>query len=704
MENRGLKDLLNPRSVAVIGATDRPQSVGAAVMRNLLAGGFDGPIWPVNLRRPTVGGRTAYPRIADLPGCPDLAVVCTPAPTVPDLIGQLAAAGTRAAIVISAGMEQACPDGTTLRQAMLAAARASGLRILGPNTVGLLLPGIGLNAGFAHTAAAPGHVAFIAQSGALTTAMLDWARSAQVGFSCFASLGDCADIDFGDLLGVLGEDANTSAVLLYIESVRKAPAFMAAARAASRRVPVIAVKAGRNARSAQAAASHTGALAGADDVYEAALRQAGVVRVSTTRELYIAAEMFAHATRVAGDRLAIVSNGGGPAVMAADALVSAGGHLSQLTPATLDALNAALPANWSHANPVDIGGDAPIARYLSALQILLADDTADALLLIHAPTAIVPASDIARACVAQLRGVTRPVITCWMGSAAVEEARCLCRAAGMAAFATPEEAITAFMQAAAWQRLRSQHPVPGPPPPAVDVAGARGILRAAQAQGQTWLGEPEAKAVLAAYAIPVVETRIAADAGEAVRLAGALGFPVALKILSPDITHKSDVGGVALDIESPSALEEAAGAMLRRCRERQPAARLRGFTVQRMVRRPRAHELITGITTDPTFGPVILFGQGGVSVEAVNDKAVALASIDRAQALELIGRTRVSAVLRSHRDRAAADVDAVAQVLLQLARLAADAPEILELDINPLLADAAGVIALDARMRIAPKE
>ncbi|HEV2702797.1 MAG TPA: acetate--CoA ligase family protein [Steroidobacteraceae bacterium] len=696
-----MKDLLNPRSVAVIGATERPHSVGAAVMQNLLTGGFEGPIWPVSLHRPTVAGRKAYASVSQLPQCPDLAVLCTPAPTIPDLIAQLGAIGTPMAVVISATTQQPCPGGATLKETMLQAAQQHGVRILGPNSVGALVPSIGLNASFAHTTPAAGNIAVIAQSGALTTALLDWARSAGIGLSCLISLGDCVDLDFSDLLDALSEDPKTHAILLYIESVRDGDAFMAAARRVATRKPVIALKAGRNALSAQAVISHTGALAGADEVYEAALRKAGILRVNTTRELYAAAELFAHTAQICGPRLAILSNGGGPGVMAADALISAGGMLATLSPQTRAGLDSVLPPNWSHGNPVDIVGDAPIERYQSALKTLLADDSADAVLLIHAPTAIAPACQIARACLPLLSGATRPVITCWMGGFGVEEARTRCRDAGIAAFETPEEGVTAFMLSVSWNRTRDQL-ITRPPvrSPNAALAQVRSLIETAQVQGQTVLNEHQAKQVLAAYRIPVVETRIASDEQEAVRIATEMGFPVVMKILSPDITHKSDVGGVALDIETAAALRASAQAMLRRCQEQRPTARLRGFTIQRMVRRPDALELIAGITTDPTFGPVLLFGAGGVDVEVLNDKALAIAPLDLAEATDLIGQTRVSARLAAHRNRAGADVSALSRVLVQLAQLAVDVPEIAELDINPLLADSEGVIALDARIRL----
>jgi acetyltransferase len=705
MSSRNLEYLLAPHSVALIGASDRAGSVGAMVMRNLIAGGFDGPIWPVNLKRSHVAGRVAYASVAELPETPDLAVICTPAPTVPALIAALGARGTRAAVVLSAGLEHRGPGGVTFAAAMLSAARPHCLRILGPNCVGILLPRIGLNASFAHTNAAPGHLAFIAQSGALTTAMLDWARTTELGFSSFISLGNCADVDFADLLDYYCQDPHTHAILLYIEAIRGARKFMSAARSAARNKPVIVVKAGRRPEGAKAATSHTGALAGADDVYDAAFRRAGMLRVMTTRELFDAAETLARMKPLTGERLAIVSNGGGPAVMATDALIGSGGELAQLAPATLAALDASLPANWSQANPVDIIGDAPALRYVQAIEHTLADADVGGVLLIHAPTAIVPPEEIARACAGPLSRARKPVLTCWMGGPVVEQAKQICAAARIPTYSTPEEAVGAFMQAVSYQRNQRQlMEVPSSVPESFvpNVARVRAIVSEALEAGRTLLSEPEAKDVLAAYCIPVVATKTAATIADARRVAAEIGFPIALKILSPDITHKSDVGGVALDIGSADELQSAAELMLQRCRERLRDARIDGFTVQAMVKRSSARELIAGVTVDPTFGPVILFGQGGIEVEVANDKAIALPPLNTALAAELISRTRVRRFLAAYRNKPPVDMRALELALVQVSQLVVDIPEIAELDINPLLADERGVLALDARIRVAP--
>jgi len=706
MTVRNLKYLFRPESIALIGASDRPQSLGATVMRNLLAGGYAGNIVPVNPKHARVAGKRAFPDVGSLEQAPDLAIICTPPHDIPGIIGQLGAKGGKAAVVLTAGLAAITnSQGRTLTQAMLDAAKPHLIRILGPNCVGLLVPTIGLNASFAHIGARPGKIAFVSQSGALTTALLDWTNSRGIGFSHFISLGESADVDFGDVLDYLALDPATAAILLYVEAITSARKFMSAARAAARNKPVIAVKSGRVAESAKAAASHTGALAGSDEVYDAAFRRAGMLRVETTFNLFVAAETLALARPVRGDRLTIMSNGGGPAVMATDALIRGGGRLPRLADETLQRLNQYLPATWSRANPVDIVGDAPAERYARTLQDLLADPQADAVLLIHAPTAIVPSDAIAAACVPVARAAEQNVLSCWLGSAAVEKARRIFVEAGIPSYDTPEDAVYAFLKMEEFRRNRESLMQTPPSTPAgfsADTDKARNIVRKVLSAGREILTEVEAKEVLGAYGIPVVVTRVATSPAEAVRLADEMGFPVALKILSPDVTHKSDVGGVALNLESGLAVQDSARAMASRLRELHPDARLTGFTVQPMAHRPGAQELIVGATTDATFGPVILFGHGGTAVEVIADRAVALPPLNTALARDVISRTRISKLLAGFRDRPAADLDAICGVLMRTAQLIADVPEIVELDINPLLADAQGVIALDARIRIAP--
>ena len=728
MSIRHLDHFFDPASVAVIGASTRPGSVGATVWRNVREGRFAGPRWAVNPRHATLEGDPCHPDVRSLPAAPELAIVCTPPATVPGLIAELGARGTRAAVVLSAGFDAAT------KAAMLNAARPHLLRILGPNCLGLLVPHLGLNASFAHTGAEPGSLAFVSQSGALVTAMLDWARGRGIGFSHFVSLGEHADVDFGDMLDWLATCPRTRSVLMYAESIEGARKFMSAARAAARNKPVLIVKAGRSAQGAAAAASHTGALAASDLVLDAAIRRAGMLRVDTLRELFDAAQTLAHfrgsiATEVARleprhQRLTLVTNGGGAGVMAADAAAREGVELAPLAPATLAALDTGLPPNWSHANPVDIIGDAPVTRYVHTLRTLLADRSSGTLLFMHAPTAIVPSAEIARALLPVLREQPGRLLACWLGGPAVQEARSLFEAEGIACHDTPEAAVHAFAMLAEYRRnqvqLMEAPPARQTPPPALPAPGApetagarpalagstgraevRRLVDAALASGRTLMTEPEAKALLAACGIPVVATRVAAaDPLAALQVASEIGYPVALKVLSPQITHKSDVGGVALNLENAAEVADAAQAILARVAQRRPDATVTGFTVQAMVRRPRALELIVGASIDAQFGPVVLFGQGGTAVEVLADRAVGLPPLNAPLAHALIGRTRVARLLQGWRDVPPADTDAVVGVLTAVSALLAEEPRIAELDINPLLADAQGVVALDARVRL----
>ena len=701
MSIRNLDHLLDPSSVAVFGASARAGSVGATVWNNLRSGGFKGPVHAVNPKHRTLDGEKVYARAADLPGAPDLAVICTPAAAVPGLIAELAACGTRAAIVLTAGLNAA------QRKAMLDAARPKLLRILGPNCIGMLSPHLGLNASFAHTSAAAGELAFVSQSGALVTAMLDWARARAIGFSHFVSLGEHADVDFGDMLDYLASDPKTRAILLYIESIEAPRKFMSAARAAARNKPVIVVKAGRSTQGQRAAASHTGALAGSDLVYDAAIARAGMLRVDTLQQLFLAAETLTRFRTNPSDRLTILTNGGGAGVMAADAAENAGIELAALGADTMAALDAVLPSNWSHGNPVDIIGDAPVTRYVQTLQVLQQDPQAGAILFIHAPTAIVPSQQIAQALLPLVDPRQPRMLSCWLGEAAVAQARQTFQDAGIASYGTPEEAVSAFAMLVRYRRNQAQlleapAALSASAAAAVpDRAGVDALLESALAQGQSMLTEPQAKAVLDAYRIPVVATRVvAASADEAASAAQAIGFPVVLKILSNDISHKSDVGGVMLDLAHPAAVRDAASGMLARVAAERPLAHVDGFTVQAMVRVAHGRELIVGASIDAVFGPVILFGSGGTSVEVVADRAIALPPLNNRLARALVSNTRVARLLEGFRDTPAADLDALDNVLVAVSQLMADHPQITELDINPLILGPKGAIALDARIRV----
>ena len=706
MTVRNLTSIFNPSSVALIGASARSGSVGAVIAENLRAGSFQGRIMLVNPKRREIDGQPCFPSVAALPEVPDLAVICTPPQTVPRLVGELGERGTKGVVVITAGFGES--DGNTehtLRQSMLDAANPHLLRIVGPNCVGIMVPGIGLNASFADGAAKPGKLALVSQSGAILAGIVDWAGARDIGFSHLVSIGDMADVDFGDMLDYLAADAGTSAILLYMEAVTHARKFMTAARAASRVKPVIVMKSGRHAEGAKAAASHTGALAGADDVFDAAFRRAGLLRVTDLQDLFDAAEILSASPKITGERLAILTNGGGFGVLATDSLIDAEGRLAELSPETVDRLDKVLPATWSRGNPIDIIGDAPGERYQKALEILMEDRDVDAILVMNCPTAVASSVQAAEA-VLRTTGdkPAKPVITSWIGdSETANAARKLLEAGGLPVYDTPNKAVEGFMQLVRYRRGQTslmETPPSIPEDFAPDAEAARAVMTSALAAGRHMLTEPEAKVVLAAYGIPTVRTRIAADAASVAAMAEEIGCPVAVKILSHDITHKSDKGGVALDLESPSAAQGAAEAMLSRINAAFPGARIEGFTVQQMVRRPGAQELILGVFEDPQFGPVILFGHGGTGVEVIDDKSLALPPLNMRLARRLMARTRVHRLLEGYRDQPAADLDTIAHTLIKVAQLAIDHAEVAELDINPLIADENGVIALDARIKV----
>jgi acetyltransferase len=696
MSIRHLDALFAPASVAIFGATLRPASVGGTVWRNLQAD-FKGRLYPVNPKHAELNGVATFANVAALPDAPDLAVICTPPATVAQLITELGARGTRAAIVLTAGLS------AKQKQAMLNAARLHTLRILGPNCIGMLSPHVGLNASFSHIGARPGELAFVSQSGALVTAMLDWAGSRGIGFSHFVSLGEHADIDFGDLLDFLGSDPKTRAILLYIESVEDARKFMSAARAAARNKPVIVVKAGRSAAGQAAAASHTGALAGSDAVFDAAIERAGMLRVTSLQDLLLAAETLARFRDGPSSDLIVLTNGGGAGVMAADAAASEDLPLTVLKAATVARLNKVLPAHWSHGNPIDIIGDASQQRHLDALAALSAEHSS-AVLFIHAPSAIVSSTAIAQALLPAVSAAPRRVLGCWLGDGAVKEARQIFRDAGVPDYNTPEEAVRAFSFLRTY-RLNQEALLQTPPAHSaarpVDLPRMRQIVSDVLASGRELLTEPEAKALLDAAGLPVVATRVVGPhAAEAQAGAAELGYPVALKILSHAISHKSDVGGVRLNIGNATELHAACNTMLVRVRALRPKVKVQGFTVQRMVQRQHAHELIVGASVDPVFGPVIFFGQGGTAVEVLADRALSLPPLNTPLALAQIARTRVAKLLRGYRDEPAADINGIAQVLLSVSQLLVDLPELAELDINPLLVNHEGAVVLDARVRV----
>jgi len=705
MTIRNLDYLFRPASVALFGASDAPGSVGATLAVNLVSGGFNGPVWFVNPSHTEIHGRRCYAGVGELPGAPDLAVIAVPAPAVPELIAALGAKGCRAAAVLSAGIEGA------LETRMLEAARPHGLRILGPNCIGLLMGRTGLNASFSHTAPIPGDLALVSQSGALLTSVLDWANGRQIGFSLMASVGNMADVDFGDMLDYLAGDVSSKAILLYMEGIKHAGKFISAARRAARSKPVIVIKTGRHETAAKAAASHTGALAGSDSVYDAAFRRAGVLRVPDLDELFIAAETAERIGTIPGERLTILTNGGGAGVLAADALADEDGELAVLSDETQAKLNGVLPATWSGANPVDIIGDAGPDRYKTAMSALLAAPETEAVLVMNCPTALASSESIARAVIEAVNerpgGRRVPVVTNWLGSVASAKARDMFAQNDIPTFETPRQAVRGFMHLVHYSRAQKEL-MRAPPmlqrPLSFDSQAARDQIDDVLRAGRSMMTEPEAKKLLECYDIPVVPAFTVGTPDEVREAASEIlkDYPaVVLKIVSEEISHKSDVGGVRLDISSAERAGQVAREMLDRIGAARPDARIDGISVQPMIRGKLAHELIVGMTEDNTFGPVILFGAGGTAVEVVKDTAMALPPLDLKLAEDLIRETRISRLLKGYRDRPAADIDAIALTLVKVSYLVAQHPEIRELDINPLRGDENGAVALDARVVLA---
>lgn len=708
MSIRNLDKMFRPQSIAVIGASDKPQSVGSSVMKNLLGAGFTGPVFPVNPNASEVHGITAYADVASLPIAPDFAVIATPPDVVPSIVAELGSRGTLATVILTAGFtEGEVIIAKERTERLLAAARPHLVRIIGPNCFGIAVPAIGLNTTFAPAAVLPGNIALLTQSGAMATTVMDWALPRGIGFSAIVSMGDMCDVDFGDSLDYFALDEATAAILIYVEGITHARKFMSAARRAGRVKPVIVIKGGRAEEGARAAASHTGALAGADIVYDAAFRRAGMLRVNDVEELFDAVATLARMSPQRGDRLAIVSNGGGVAVLATDRLIEEGGRLARFGPHTMRKLNSVLPPTWSHANPVDLVGDADADRYANVVRILLQDLNVDALLVAYCPTMIVSSLEAAKGLLAALSQADslskKNVFACWIGAANVAEGRAHLVAAQVPDYETPERAVRAFMHLVRHrqsQELLIETPSSVAPQAEAEVERARELIQNVLSDEREWLDPAEVAAFLACYDIPFVRTEAVPDAASAAQVAAQIKAPVALKIRSRDVVHKSDVGGVALDIANPSEVEAAARQINENVTRELPQARLEGFIIQEMIHRPGAFELIAGVSTDPTFGPVILFGHGGTAVEILQDKSLELPPLNTALARAQIGRTRIAALLKGFRGRPAADIDAVVKVLIQLSRIVADHAEITEIDINPLLCDSRGVMAVDGRIRV----
>jgi acetyltransferase len=705
-----LQPLLAPRSVALLGATERPGALGSIVYRNLAAGGLRGALYAVNPKHGAVFDRRCYARLGQLPEPPDLAVIATPARTVPGILEDAGAAGVKAAVVLSSGFAEAGNEGRALQAQLLAAARRGGVRVVGPNCLGIMRTDAGLNASFARTRAQPGRLALVSQSGAICGAILDWAAHAAVGFTSVVSLGGAADVDFGEILDFLVADPATDAILMYVEGIHDARRFMSALRAAARVKPVVALKVGRYASGSHAASSHTGALVGSDAVFDAVLRRSGTVRVKTYTQLFAAARVLASGRFAAGERLAILTNGGGPGVVAADSAAENGVPLAQLSPQTIALLDGKLPAQWSRGNPVDVIGDASAQRFGDATAALLADPGVDALLAMYSPVAVTEPAAAAAAVVEASRGSKKPVLAAWLGDINPTESRAHLDSHGIANFYTPENAVEAFSFLCSYRRNQAQlMEVPaalaraGDEAPA-DLAAAGAIREAALREQRALLTEHESKALLAAFGLPVPRAIVARDRATAVAAAREVGFPAVVKIISPDIPHKSDVGGVRLGLQNGEMVASACDDMLRHVRALRPEARIAGVLVQPMLQFADQREVLVGMTTDAVFGPVISFGAGGIAVEVMGDTALALPPLNTVLARELMTRTRVQRVLAAYRCVPAVDLDALAALLCGVARMACLLPWLKEMDLNPVLAHPGGAVIADARVVIDPAQ
>lgn len=696
-----LSPLFAPRSVAVFGASDRAGSVGQVVFRNMLQSDFRGLLYPVNPNHAEVQGRRAYASISDIHEPVELAVVATPAQTVPAILENCGIHGVQAAVIITAGFGEAGREGAALERQLLETAHRYGIRLVGPNCLGIMRPSIGLNATFNNGGANSGNIAFISQSGALCTAILDWAQNNEVGFSSVISMGSSADVDFGEILDYLVSDPDTRSILMYIEGIRNARRFMSALRAAARIKPVILVKVGRHEEGSRAAMSHTASLVGADDVFDAAVSRAGVVRVQTITQLFTAAKALSCGFRPVGNRLAVVTNGGGPGVMAADRAADLGLTMATLSDATLADLDRQLPPNWPHGNPVDIIGDARADRYRCAVKACLEDENVDGVLAILTPQAMTEPLQSALAMIELSGAYSKPLLTCWMGENQVEEARQAFFRAHRPHFRTPEPAVEVFSHLSAYyrnQKLLMQMPGPLSHHVEPDVESARLIIEGAMQQHRKVLTEMESKALLAAFNIPVARTLVAHTPNEALLIAQQLGFPVAMKVNSPDITHKSDAGGVMLNLDNAHQVRTAYQQILDNVLGSRPGARMDGISIEPMIVKPNGRELMIGVASDPVFGPVITFGAGGTAVEIMGDRAVALPPLNTFLARELVGETHIAKMLGKFRNMAPASMEALEDVLLRVSEMVCELPLLKEMDINPLILDEHGALAADARV------
>ncbi len=703
-ERHYLHTLFEPESIAVIGASETANSIGVTLVRNMLDSGYKGKLFFVNPKHETVFGQPSYASVGTIPQRLDIAVICTEAAAVPEIVEACGRAGCRNVIVIAGGFAEAGPRGAALQRAALENARRHGMRLLGPNCLGIMRPGSQINLTFGHGFAHAGTIGLISQSGALCTAILDWALPNKIGFSNVVSLGAESDVDFGEVLDYMVSDPRTENIFLYIEGIKNARRFMSALRAAARCKPVLLIKVGKHPAGEKAARSHTGALVGADDVFDAALRCAGVVRLADVGQMYAAASaLFSH-FRPRGNRLAIVTNGGGPGVMAADYAADIGIPLAQLHPATVTRLNELLPANWSKANPIDILGDADPARYGASLQACIDDEGVDGVLAILTPQAMTDPTQAARTVIDITRLSDKPLVTCWMGEEQVGEARKLFQGAGIPTFRTPEPAVDLFSHVSNYYRNR-QLLMQTPPsiseqaPPRLE--SARLVIESALMEGRKILSEMESKAILSAFRIPIAQTMVARSASEAMVLAEELGLPVVMKIDSPQIAHKSDCGGVRLNLNSLAAVRDAWLEIMDGVKKNRPDAQINGIAIEPMIQKANGRELVVGMMRDQVFGPTIVFGPGGTGVEAYNsERAVALPPLNPFLVADMLASTRTNARLGQFRNMPPVSMAAIEAILLSVSAMVCELPWISAMDINPLIVDENGAVAVDARITI----
>ncbi|MES9862921.1 MAG: bifunctional acetate--CoA ligase family protein/GNAT family N-acetyltransferase [Candidatus Thiodiazotropha sp. LLP2] len=704
MQSHYLTPLFSPKSVAMFGASERENSVGEVVFRNLISSGYKGSIYPINPKHKEIQGIKAFKSIQEIDESVELVVVATPAKTIPAIVEACGLHGVKTMIILSAGFRESGPAGLRIEERVVEVAKEFGIRFIGPNCLGLIRPDQGINITFGNNNAKPGNLALVSQSGAICTAILDWAETNDIGFSTVISTGISADLDFGDYLDYLVSDPKTDSILLYIEGIKDARRFMSGLRAAARIKPVIVLKVGRHAAGAEASMSHTGALVGSDETFSAALSRSGVLRVETISQLFSAAKALSSRYQVYGDKLAIITNGGGPGVMAADRASDLDIELAHFSDETIKALNESLPDVWSHSNPVDIIGEAPPERYRAAVDICLNDPGVDGTIVILTPQAMTKPDEVAQELIDLADKHKKPILTSWMGGKQIENARKLFNNAKLPSFRTLENAVDAFHYLSSHQKIQRlllqtpakssrRHIQP-------DAEGARLIIESALSEQRKVLTEPESFALLGAFRIHAVRNGVARSANEALILAESIGFPIAMKIYSPDISHKSDAGGIRLNINNAQAVRTNYRDLVEQVKETRPEATIQGVTVEQMYQSPNGRELLIGIVRDPVFGPVISFGSGGTTVEVMGDSAIALPPLNRRLASDLIDRTKAAKMLDQFRHMPPANREALVDVLLRVSSMACELPWIQEMDINPLILDDQGAVAVDARIRV----